>query len=413
MGKDPIDRMSRHPLVRYLTEDIFRKSNYERNFANRGYSGRWIKPSSAAWVPKIPDENSQYPPNYWSFFSIVLKLFKFWGVLPVNIKFCRNRSPPVLIKFSVFGFISASFFFGFTLVHAIWGPAMMMNFEKSVLGDSFNSSNSTTKEHKKLGSSDGKISTISKSVYPIMGSSTPLTARFVSMFLLSKSISVLVRSFCLADNFLCLPSPYHLSNFGALLVLTGAGIAVHVPIIGLHFREVAPLNTYLGIIWEENTKIRTNLYSVALPMQHHSYGPTNKTMTVEKQHKLRISSHREIDTTEALKSLRRGHIALYDTMEHINAIYQIHLLASITTSVIKILFNSYNILFVFASSQDVCPPLVDEQFPILGLWTFQPKHVAHFNGELLFFQKKVPPIFCVFFTTLIQQNRKAAIEKES
>lgn len=201
-------------------------------------------------MPKIPDENSQYPPNYWSFFSIVLKLFKFWGVLPVNIKFCRNRSPPVLIKFSVFGFISASFFFGFTLVHAIWGPAMMMNFEKSVLGDSFNSSNSTTKEHKKLGSSDGKISTISKSVYPIMGSSTPLTARFVSMFLLSKSISVLVRSFCLADNFLCLPSPYHLSNFGALLVLTGAGIAVHVPIIGLHFREVAPLNTYLGIIWE-------------------------------------------------------------------------------------------------------------------------------------------------------------------
>lgn len=86
-------------------------------------------------------------------------------------------------------------------------------------------------------------------------------------------------------------------------------------------------------------------------MQHHSYGPTNKTMTVEKQHKLRISSHREIDTTEALKSLRRGHIALYDTMEHINAIYQIHLLASITTSVIKILFNSYNILFVFASSK--------------------------------------------------------------
>ncbi|KAK6633132.1 hypothetical protein RUM43_012876 [Polyplax serrata] len=30
--------------------------------------------------------------------------------------------------------------------------------------------------------------------------------------------------------------------------------------------------------------------------------------------------------------------------------------------------------------QDVCPPLVDEQFPILGLWTFQPKYVAHFNG---------------------------------
>lgn len=51
-----------------------------------------------------------------------------------------------------------------------------------------------------------------------------------------------------------------------------------------------------------------------------------------------------------LRSLRRAHIILYNLMQRINNNYQIHLLASVSTFITKVLLNLYYIMYELVNS---------------------------------------------------------------
>lgn len=78
----------------------------------------------------------------------------------------------------------------------------------------------------------------------------------------------------------------------------------------------------------------------------------------------------EINWRNLLRSLRSGHILLFDVMEDINEIYQIHLLVSIFASISKILFNLYFSIFGFITSSKSLPTRIQTgQLYIVSLWT--------------------------------------------
>lgn len=182
----------------------------------------------------------------WLFLNFILIIFKVLGMMPVKLELPQNFGKAIEVRICKKGFVFSVVLFATTFLHAIWGPTVLINYEKLHNISRLRSA----EEHGNLtvlhSNSYSKFSILLRSIYPLMGSATSLTSRFFSVLIFLRFLPEFLETICRVDILL----RFRLTKFGTFSVLAATGFILHAPIIYLHFLFVYNITTSLGKIWE-------------------------------------------------------------------------------------------------------------------------------------------------------------------